>query len=113
MKRIAMLNCLKANEVCSGASCMSAFNYRKASFMDYGDEEQHLTAFMRCGGCDLEPANYKGMMQKIERIIQEETEVAHVGICTITHETKLECENIAKIISMFEDKGIIVVRGTH
>ena len=49
--KIAMLNCLNANEVCTGAGCLRAFNSRTRHFADYGDEPLELIAMARCNGC--------------------------------------------------------------
>ena len=52
MKKIIMLNCLRANQVCTGAACLKAFNERTRTFAQYGEEELFLQAFFRCNGCD-------------------------------------------------------------
>mgnify|MGYP000130420064 CR=1 FL=1 len=52
MKRIVMLNCLRANSVCTGAACLQAFNAKTKTFARYGDEPLELVAFFRCNGCD-------------------------------------------------------------
>lgn len=111
MKRIAMLNCRKADEVCAGASCMSAFYDRRASFAAYGSEELCITAFMRCNGCARE--HEEGLQEKVERVIRIKTDVVHIGICANSYKNGGECENITRIASIFSDAGIEVVRGTH
>ena len=45
MKKIVMLNCLRANSVCTGAACLQAFNAKTKTFARYGDEPQELVAF--------------------------------------------------------------------
>ena len=67
MKKIAMLNCLKANEVCTGAACMKAFNEKSRSFERYREEETVVAAFMRCNGCDAHPGEDKGLQEKLDR----------------------------------------------
>ena len=52
MKKIVMLNCLRANSVCTGAACLQAFNAKTKTFARYGDEPLELVAFFRCNGCD-------------------------------------------------------------
>ena len=47
MKKIIMLNCLRANQVCTGAACLKAFNERTRTFAQYGEEELFLQAFFR------------------------------------------------------------------
>ena len=50
MKKIVMLNCLRANSVCTGAACLQAFNAKTKTFARYGDEPLELVAFFRCKG---------------------------------------------------------------
>ena len=51
MKHIAMLTCLNANAVCTGASCLKAFYHRTGSFAIYQTEALYLDAIMKCNGC--------------------------------------------------------------
>ena len=69
MKKIVMLNCLRANSVCTGAACLQAFNAKTKTFARYGDEPLELVAFFRCNGCDA-PQDDAGMEEKIERLLQ-------------------------------------------
>lgn len=112
VKKIGMLNCLRANEVCTGAACMKAYQERAKSFAAYTGQETALMAFMRCNGCGREPAEDKGLQEKLDRLQSIGVEVMHVGVCTKNREGK-ECPTITKIISMLEERGIEVVRGTH
>ena len=50
MKKIVVLRCLKAEENCTGASCLKAFNNKSAYFSRYADQEIELAAFMSCNG---------------------------------------------------------------
>ena len=50
--KIAILNCLNANDVCAGASCLKAFNSKSRHFEQYGDTPLELVAFARCSGCE-------------------------------------------------------------
>ena len=113
MKKIAMINCLRAGRICAGAACMDAFNNRKASFAEYGEEELQLTAFMRCNGCDVDPGEDKGTLDKLGRIIRSRPDAVHFGICTKKQKSGQECEIITRIAGMLEDRGINTVRGTH
>ena len=45
--KIAMLNCLKANEVCAGAACLRALNGRTRHFEEYKDTEQSNWSFIK------------------------------------------------------------------
>ena len=113
MTKIAMLNCLKANEVCAGASCMRALNERKSTFAAYQDEDVELVAFMRCNGCGKSDPGEGGMLEKIERLQSIGTDVVHVGVCTVRRSTGTECEEICRTIDALEARGIRIVRGTH
>lgn len=112
MKKIAMLNCLKANEVCTGAACFKAYNEKRKAFEQYKGQDIELIAFMCCNGCEKEPNTDKGMLEKIERLKKESVENIHIGVCTQDRQG-IECETITRIIKMIEEKGIKVIRGTH
>lgn len=112
MKKIAMLNCLKANEVCTGAGCFTAWNEKKKTFARYQDEEAELVAFLRCNGCGCDPAEDSGMQKKLQRLKDIGTQVVHVGVCTKNREGQ-RCPTIQKIIDQLEDLGIAWVDGTH
>lgn len=112
MKKIAMLNCLKANEVCTGAACFKAWNAKEKHFAIYKEEETVLVAYARCNGCGNTPENSKGLQEKLERLVKEGTEVVHLGVCTRNRAGE-ECETIAEIAKWLTEHGIEVVRGTH
>ncbi|MCR1841964.1 CGGC domain-containing protein [Murimonas intestini] len=112
MKKIAMLNCLKANEVCTGAACMKAFNEKSRSFERYREEETVVAAFMRCNGCDAHPGEDKGLQEKLDRLVKEGVQAVHAGICTKDRQGE-ECPVITDILSDIESRGIEVIRGTH
>ena len=112
MKKIAMLNCLKANEVCTGAACMKAFNEKSRSFERYRDEEIQVAAFMRCNGCGAHPGVDKGLREKIDRLSKEGVQAVHAGVCTKDREGR-ECQVMTEILTEIENRGIEVIRGTH
>lgn len=112
MKKIAMLNCLKANEICTGASCFRAFLRKEKSFERYRNEETELAAFFRCNGCGRDPLTDAGIQEKLQRLQEEHIEVVHVGVCTKDRAGK-RCETIQKIVEQLESRGISVVDGTH
>ena len=112
MKKIAIYNCLKANNVCTGAACMDALNNRKAGFEIYKDEEVELIAFMRCNGCSKAPDEDEGMQEKLEKIVSMNPDALHIGRCTINKDKK-ECSKITKAAEILESKGVQVIRGTH
>ena len=109
--KIAMLNCLKANEVCTGAGCLRAFNNRTRHFADYGDAPLELIALARCNGCGK--GIDEGFREKLERIVSEGAEVCHLGVCTKHGEDKKECPTITEAAAWLEEKGVRIVRGTH
>ena len=111
MKKIAMMNCLKANDVCPGASCLRAFYARKAGFARYEGEELQLTAFLRCSHCGKTPEEDKEMVMKLDRLVQEGTEAVHIGVCAQMNHTK--CETMEANAKWLEDHGIEVIWQTH
>lgn len=84
MKKIIMLNCLRANQVCTGAACLKAFNERTRTFAQYGEEELFLQAFFRCNGCDEQGNGIwdEGMDEKLERMEGLHADAVHMGVCT-------------------------------
>ncbi len=60
MKRIAILTCLDACQVCTGASCLNAWNNKSRHFAAYAGENVSLEAFFHCNGCGNEPETDKG-----------------------------------------------------
>lgn len=111
MRKIAMLNCLNANQVCTGAGCMKAFYERRASFERYQGEEVVCLAFARCSECRTGP-EHPGMKEKLERLVKEGVEVVHIGVCTKNREGA-RCPNILEDAAWLEAHGIEVVWGTH
>ena len=110
MKKIAMLNCLKANDVCTGAACMKAFRERRAGFERYAGEDLELIAFMRCSGCD-KPVEDRGMQEKLERLVAEGTETVHIGVCAQMNGER--CSTIEKCAEWLEARGVGIVWRTH
>lgn len=112
MKKIALINCLKTNEICAGVSCLKAYNVRSDFFAQYQGEETELVAFMRCNGCGAPAHADAGMREKIERLLLIGTDVVHVGVCT-KDESKAVCPILEEALRLLQDKGVAVVRGTH
>lgn len=114
MKHIAILTCLDACKVCTGASCLDAWNHRQRGFAPYAGEDVQLDAFFHCNGCGSDPAKDPGMTEKLDRLQSMGTEAVHTGICTCKGpEYKEYCPTIVKIISLLNQRGIRVVHGTH
>ncbi len=111
MKKIAVLTCLEATAVCSGAACFNAINGRRAFFSDYADEAVEIVAFFHCNGCDADYDNDKEYIEKIERVCSQQPDVIHVGKCTYYKGNM--CPTIQRMIDYFEQKDIKIVIGTH
>ena len=113
MKKIAALTCLHSNDVCARVSCLSAFNNRTAFFAGY-PQDTVLAAMMTCNGCRsmTETADDKGRSETIDRLVSENIETVHVGVCCLNRNGE-ECPRITAICHMIGDRGIMVVRGTH
>lgn len=110
--KLAMLNCLKANEICAGCSCLQAFHDRTRYFSRYENQELELTAFLRCNGCGRDPEKDPGMLEKLDRLRDEGVEVVHTGVCTHSPDGT-RCPTIQTIASLLSQRGIAVVDGTH
>ena len=115
MKKIAILTCLKANDVCTGASCLEAFFKKKAFFNQYKKEDIKLVAFWTCNEEVL--LNQEGLKEKLERILSMKTEIVHIGVCTKIkdeHSKKeIFCPKIEEIIRYLKDNNIKIIFGTH
>ena len=112
MNNIAILTCRTAADVCTGASCMQAFNEKTGYFAEY-DESARLVAFMQCNGCDSDPPSEdKGMTDKINRLERIQTTCVHIGVCSKTRSGD-ECETITEIANLIAARGIAIHRGTH
>lgn len=109
--KIAIVNCLKANRVCTGAACLNAMNRRIKSFSDYEEQEIVLDAFMRCNGCGHTVETDEGMQEKLERILSLHPDRVHFGKCTF--EDGQLCKNLQSFKFRLEEFGIKIVYGTH
>lgn len=117
MKKIAILRCLRSNDVCTGAGCMQAFNKKQGSFVRYGDEPLELVAYWSCNGCgDCHLEHQEGIEEKLERIESLRPDAVHVGVCTkhrTAEGTWVTCRKILGICECLREAGIEVVEGTH
>ena len=114
MKKIVMLTCLKAETLCTGGGCFSAFYNRSHQFARYGKEEVQIGAFMKCSGCGHYPGKDRGLDEKIQYILAMKPDAVHLGICTC-HDGKSRelCDEIKTVCELFEQNGITITRGTH
>jgi predicted metal-binding protein len=111
MLKIAILNCLKANAVCTGEACLGAYRKRSGAFYRYAGAQTELTAFLRCNGCESDPETDPGMLEKLDRLRESGVQALHLGVCTL--QKGRECPSITKIARLAEKRGMKVVRGTH
>jgi predicted metal-binding protein len=111
MRKIAILACLKANDVCTGEACLHAYRERSGAFLRYAGEDTELAAFLRCNGCQSCPENDPGMLEKLDRLQTLGVSALHLGVCAAPGGR--ECPNIARIAAMAEKRGMKIVRGTH
>ena len=113
MKKIAILTCLDACQVCTGAGCLNAWNSKSRYFAPYTGEEVSLEAFFHCNGCEKDPETDKGMLEKLDRLQSIGVETVHIGVCAVKRETKALCPTIVKIQDMLHSRGIQTIQGTH
>ena len=115
MKRIAILTCLRANDVCTGAGCLEAFFNKKGSFNIYKQENIKLVAFWTCNGCkDCLFDNQDGLFEKIDKIKKLKVDILHLGICVLLDKkSKKFCPKIQNIIEELKKYNIKIVIGTH
>lgn len=117
MKRIAILRCLKSNDVCTGAACMKALYKKIGAFAMYGDEPLELEAFWSCNGCDdCQLKNQAGIEEKLARIVSLQVDAVHVGVCTKHRNDmgeQVTCRKIVEICERLRAAGITIVEGTH
>lgn len=109
--KIAILNCLRANEVCGGCACLKAWNSKTRHFSRYENGNAELVAFARCNGCGK--GVDAGFREKLERMVSEGAEVVHLGGCTVRMKDRTECPTITEAAEYLQAKGLTVVRGTH
>lgn len=114
MKKIAILTCLDACQVCTGASCLNAWNRKARHFVPYAEEDASLEAFFHCNGCDKDPETDRGMAEKLDRLQGIGVETVHIGVCAVKdREAGTLCPTIVKIQGMLRHRGIRTVLGTH
>lgn len=112
MKKIAILTCLKANQVCTGAACFKAFNEKEHFFDQYREEEVELVAFFKCNGCGHRLRDDPGLQEKVERLLNLNVHVVHLGVC-VQKKSGEECDIITEIVENLQNHGIKIYRGTH
>lgn len=111
MKKIAMLNCLNANDRCTGAGCLKAFYARTGGFAAYGEEELTLTAMARCSHCRMPLEEDTGMQEKLDRLLEIGTQTVHIGVCASPRGQR--CPTMESYAEWLNGHGIEVVWRTH
>ncbi len=111
MTKIAMMNCLKANQVCAGVACLDALRERRAGFACYAGEDVDLRAFLRCSNCGKTPQEDPGMTEKLERLVSSGVEVVHIGVCA--QPKGIRCQTMERYAAWLEEHRIRVVWKTH
>lgn len=90
MKKIGILHCIHANEVCAAVGCLNAFMKKQDFFEPYELQEIELGAFFSCNGCKserpLDPGEDAGIIEKIE-ITLSLIIIVVAGIAVITRIT--------------------------
>lgn len=85
MTKLAMLCCLKSNRRCTGAACLSTLNDRTRSFAAY--EGQNGDPYGLCPLQWLRGRTDEGFQEKLDRLVEEGTQVVHLGKCTDRKDT--------------------------
>lgn len=112
MKKIAVLNCLRANEVCAGVAWLQAWNIKGKAFARYAGQEAELAAFMRCNGCGKDPRTDRGMREKLDRLVSIGADAVHLGVCTKKRDGT-RCPTITAVVQLLRERGIPCIDGTH
>lgn len=113
MKHIAILTCLEACRVCTGAACLEAWNRRDRHFARYAGQETQLNAFLHCNGCHSDPMADPGLAEKLERLITIGVDTVHLGVCAVKQETGALCPTMQTLAETLQQKGLKIVQGTH
>ena len=107
MTNLAILCCLDANDVCTGAGCLRALRERRGGFACYEGQETELLAFLRCSHCSTPLEEDAGMQEKLERLVSIGTQAVHIGVCAQPKGEK--CPYMAANAKWLEDHGIQVI----
>lgn len=117
MKKIAILRCLRSNDVCTGFACMQAFQHKTGKFAEYGEEPVELMAYCACNGCRDVSLGEEGLRGKIDFLKKMRLDAVHVGVCTKHMDENgnrtITCPTIQKITQELSWSGIKIVEGTH
>lgn len=114
MTKIAILTCLNACSVCTGAGCLRAFHEKTGGFARYADEPLQLAAFFHCPGCGKSPAADDGTLEKLERLEKIGVQRVHVGVCAMQDAKQgVLCPNMEALTDLLRQRGMEIILGTH
>lgn len=116
MKRIAIMRCLRSNDVCTGFACMQAFQHKTGKFAEYGEEPVELMAYCSCNGCGDTTFPEEGMREKMDFLKKMRLDAVHVGVCAKHKNADGEmvmCRKMAQLLQELSWSGITIVEGTH
>jgi predicted metal-binding protein len=116
-KLVAIIQCEKSKNRCSGYACTDAFYNKKYSFNQYNNETQYIS--FSCGGCNGKGINPKvnnlvRRMKKLSDIKNEEISV-HLSSCMVTDNHHSDrCPNVDFMKDIIKKAGIEkIVEGTY
>ena len=113
MRHIAILTCLEACRVCTGAACLEAWNKRERQFSRYAGKEAQLNAFLHCNGCHSDPMSDPGLAEKLQRLTEIGVDTVHLGVCAVKRETGTLCPTMKTLAERLRQNGMQIVLGTH
>ncbi|ADO82755.1 CGGC domain-containing protein [Ilyobacter polytropus] len=117
IKLVAIIQCEKAKNRCSGYACSDSFYKKINSFSEYNNKTQYLS--FTCGGC-----NGKGVGPKISNLVRrmpkladiKKNEIAvHLSSCiTFDNRHSDRCPNVDFMKSIINKAGIeTIIEGSY
>lgn len=117
MTRIAIVGCKRVqDQLCIAcAKCLKALRMREGEFARYKDEDVELVALGNCGDCPGLIMPKLTLMNEINRMLDSEFDVIHLGTCVVkakkTGDCPLDFEKIGTLVKQNFGKEVVV--GTH
>ncbi len=112
MKKIALLTCLKSNDVCTRTACLQAVQSRSDYFAPYAAEKLELTGVWTCQGCEpLCWGDELNLAEKLQCLQQAGTQIVHIGCCC--RQQGQWCKEIRYLAELLQQRHIQVIWGTH
>ncbi len=117
IKLVAIIQCEKAKNRCSGYACTDSFYKKINSFSEYKADTQYLS--FTCGGC-----NGKGVSPKINNLVRRMPKLAdikkkeiavHLSSCmTLDNHHSDRCPNVDFMKSIIKKAGIdTIIEGSY